>query len=412
MTGLDQITLRAALARAMKAIIALLALFSPAANAAGTAPEIYFYPPPARLANGTLVASPLTVDVDQITVQFPQVEEMDGVVMMVPWSSLCTSAGQCHFEMIDKVLDYWKSRGKKVVLGISTAGPPVLTVQNGNPVYQGETPSWVSAGATTYQVKSDTIGHVGNTPQTDAMYPEYWDSRFAPLFIDLIRQLGTRYNGNPTLSYVRISTGLLGEDAPGPFGPHQDRAPGYSFKAWVAYTHRIVDTYAQAFPRSRLEFDISYLPWGYVAGDDADKKSTDELVADLDQKGVFVAFNGWQANALTWLQHAEVPGYSLNRLMHYLVERRHKNLPIGLEAVGPMTVPSMQNITSLAEVAHELQPQRLVFFGTDAGGIAYVRHGSSPTTATSEEWMKTHSLSLAQMGQLSIKLLQAVHDGH
>ncbi|HUZ64016.1 MAG TPA: hypothetical protein VMU82_09950, partial [Acetobacteraceae bacterium] len=99
------------------------------AGAAGFAPpQLFFYPPPYQLADGSLVASPVTVAAAQITTQFPRIREMSGVALLVYWSRLCPTAGRCDFSLIDKVLRYWGARGKKVVLGVATVGFPIKTM--------------------------------------------------------------------------------------------------------------------------------------------------------------------------------------------------------------------------------------------------------------------------------------------
>jgi hypothetical protein len=373
--------------------------------------EVYFYAPPYRLTDGSVISSPLTVAAEEITTQFPVIAEMDGVVLQLAWSQLCPQRNRCDFSIVDETLRFWGQRGKKVVLGISPAGPPVKTIRDGQPKLMSETPDWALSAVATYEAQSHPIGRIDGGDPVTARFPEYWDERFAPLLIELVQALGRRYDGNPTLSYVRISTGLVGEDEPTPFGTHPERAPGYTFPKWLDYSRRIVDAYRAAFPHSMLEFDISFLPWGYAAGEERDKEATDAFVADLNRSGVFLAFNGLQGDALQWLQHAEIPGFALNRIMHYLAERRHNGLPIGLEAIGPMMVPKMQDIGSMAEIFRVLRPQRLVLFGLDAGSINYVRDGLGPNNSTSVQWMQGRPQSLRELGNLSLQLLDALRRG-
>lgn len=372
-------------------------------------PALYYYPPPVELADGSVISSPLMISVDQMTISFPVVEEMTGVVIALPWSTLCPEQLHCDFGLIDQVLAYWGRRGKKVVLGISTAGPPFKAIVSGQKVLIAETPDWVFRTVASYDGPAHAIGRIGTGPSdiVTVKFPEYWDARFPPLFIHLIHELGRRYDGNPTLSTVRISTGLVGEDAPTPFGVNPAKAPGYTYAKWLRYSQTIRDAYAAAFPHTALEYDISYLPWGYANGDAAEKQLTDAFMHGLERSHLLLAFNGLQPDALVWLQHAEIPGFALNRVMHYLQQHQRRSLPIGVEAVAPIMVPKMQNIAALAHIFRDLHPQRLVLFGLDAGSVNDIRHGPNATNKSAIRWMAGRPQSLEELGKLSIQLLDA-----
>ena len=390
-------------------VVCLVMAFCQEGTAYAARPELYYYPPPVQLVDGSLIASPLMISVDQITTSFPVVEEMAGVVIALPWSRLCPEELHCDFGLIDQVLSFWGSRGKKVVLGISTAGPPVKTIVEGHPVLVTETPEWVFKTVASYDGPAHSIGRIGTGPSdvVTVKFPEYWDDRFPTLFIRLIRELGYRYDGNPNLSYVRISTGLVGEDAPTPFGVDPAKAPGYTYAKWLRYSQTITDAYVAAFPHSRLEYDISYLPWGYTKGDAADKQATDAFMHGLERSRLLLAFNGLQPDAFVWLQRAEIPGFALNRVMHYLREHQQQSLPIGLEAIGPIMVPKMQDVGVLGQIFRGLHPQRLVLFGLDAGSVNYIRHGPNATNQSSIQWMAGRPQSLEDLGKLSVQLLEA-----
>jgi len=131
------------------ATVAILAsiswLSSTLARAGGPGPpELYFYPPPYKLPNGSLSPSILTVAPEQITDLFPSVKEMDGVVLLVAWNQLCPRANSCDFSLIDRVLNYWGPRGKKVILSLSTMGLPVKVMVDGRERFLEETPEWAT----------------------------------------------------------------------------------------------------------------------------------------------------------------------------------------------------------------------------------------------------------------------------
>ncbi len=390
------------------AIFALFIGLSPAQSQAEAArtPEIYFYPPPYRLADGTLAGSPLALGTDQLTTLFPDVKEMTGVVVMLPWSTVEPEEGHYDFSLIDTVLSYWKARNKKVVLGISTSGPPIKMIRDKTAYIQSETPAWVTTKVSSYQDEDESIGKIAGTGKVHDTVPAYWDPRFAPFYTRLIQELGRRYDGNATLSYVRIGTGRVGEDFPTIYGAHPEKAPNYDPMKWITYSQQIVEAYEKAFPHSQLEFDLGWVAWIYSTGDGALKSAADHFMEGLIHDHVFVTFNGWQNQAIQWYRNAGKPGFGPNRIMFYLDQRRRSGQPIGLEALTPMFGPNMQETAKLAELAKALQPKRLVFFGIDAAGISFVRNGPSASTSTAQQWMKDEKLK--EMGLLSIRLLDEV----
>src|SRR5579864_5029408 len=114
-------------------------------NFAAGRPALFFYSPPFRPAGSLTLRSPPTLSADQITTLFPAIPEMSGVVLMVYWSTLCPQADSCDFSLIDKTLDYWGRRGKKVLLAVATMGFPDSLPVHGTETLVGATPDWVLA---------------------------------------------------------------------------------------------------------------------------------------------------------------------------------------------------------------------------------------------------------------------------
>lgn len=147
-------------------------------------PELYFYPAAYKLADGSLTGDILTVAPEQITTQFPVVREMSGVVMKLYWSELCPTANSCNFSIIDTALAYWGARNKKVVLQVSTMGPPIKVIENGNARFVTQTPSWVLQQVDTYPARAETLGQIKGFDNenghsiVDTVYPSYRDTRW------------------------------------------------------------------------------------------------------------------------------------------------------------------------------------------------------------------------------------------
>lgn len=381
-------------------------LFRITSAAGGGRPELYFYPPPTKINHGYLIASPLSLSIDQVTTSFPEIGEMTGIILVIPWSSINPHRGHYNFTLIDSALTFWRGKGKKVVLAISTGGPPILSCNDRGCSYEPQTPTWVSELRLTYTATTSTIGHLEANKRIESEFPSYWDPRIIPLLSEVIGILGQRYDGNPTLSYVRASAGLVVEDEPTPFGAKPEKAPGYTFQRYIEYLSKILDLFQVSFKRTSVEFDISFIPWGYTFGKADDKSKADQFVERLQKEDVFLAFNGWESNASIWFDHSELPGFALNRLMHYLRQDVASGASIGLEAIGPIFVPKMGDNQMLALLAERLNPSRVVFFGSDAAGVLYVRSGSSKQTLDSEAYMQGRPVSLTQLGMRSIDLIE------
>ena len=370
------------------------------------APELFFYPPPIRLADGALVYSPVTFAPEQLTSDFPQIDEMSGVVLIAYWSTICPTENACNFELIDRVLDYWKARKKKVVLSIATVGFPIRVYQDGQSRELNATPDWVLRRVTTFSEPSRVITAIGEPPhQSLAVFPVYNDPSFVSEIRKLVAQLA-RYDGNSTIAQVRISAGLLGEDNPSVDGL-KSRMPGFSDTVWTNYCRLMLDIYAEKFHRTQLEFDLGRISWSGALGDEAQKRLEATLITELQNKHALIAFDGLESSTLSVLE-GPVDRKTLGpaRTLSRLVATKQKGESIGLESAAPLQVPRMNDIASIEATIEKIMPSRLVLFGTDAGIINLARTGENPTNETTRRFISKDRRS--EEGARAINLLKQI----
>jgi hypothetical protein len=376
-----------------------------ATTAAGAVPALYFYPAPYRLPDGTLLPAILTVAPEQITSLMPEIREMRGVVLVAAWAQLCPARERYDFTLIDRALDYWGARQRKVVLNLSTMGPPVKHVGDGPTRFVSHTPDWVLREVRTYQAEEATFGVIAGMNVADGashvqmQVPILDDKSFLADLAATVRALGRRFDGNRALAYVRISTGKLGEDNPIPpagGGLQAVRAiPDFSIAGWLRGCERITEIYRDAFHATPLEFDISFLAAAYARTANQDeRRQIDRFVSDLVAHGVFIAFNGLGA-----------PG--VEQALQFLQQARQAGGKIGLEAVGPITNPAMQDSAAVRQVLQAVKPDRLVLIGLDAGVLQVGRQGPGPANATTRAFIARQDRPIGVFAGLAEQVLKA-----
>ena len=350
--------------------------------------ELYFYPAPYRLATGEIMYTPFAVDEASFTSGFPQVAEMSGVVVMPYWSHVSPRAGFHDLGLVDRALDYWKPRGKTVVIGVVTVGYP-LRSRRGELV--GATPDWLMRQIDTYEQACDFVGtvHPVEPARTRFRFPSYWDPRFLAAQAQLVAELA-RFDGHPAVSKVRIATGITAEDNP-TFDGLRSAMPGFSNLAWIDYCRKLLRLYRTAFRRTALEFDLDRMGWIKATGTPADRRAADAFVSELDRAGVFLAMNGLDTpNALDWLDKG-VAGTT--RSIEYLVQRRRKGRPVGLEGAG-LDGLGQADLQTQARVFDAVGASRIVLFSDGACALDFVRAGADPRNATARELFGEAKLSV------------------
>jgi len=404
------------------AIVTLLAqlcvALSPGAQVKAAAPKLYFYPAPYRLPNGTLSPSILTIAAEQITTLFPEITEMEGVVLLVSWAQLCPTRASCNFTLIDEALDYWKLRNKKVILSLSTMGLPVKIMLDGHESFMEQTPAWVLHDVGTYSAHVRTIGVIEGVDVSatgshiDTAIPSPFDPNFLRDVSLLAKQVAAKYDGNSTISNVRIATGSMGEDNPIPpsgAGLVADQQiPGFTVSKWIDYCEKVTAIYVDAFRRSPLEFDISFIPVAYgKIATSGERAETDKFLRYLDDKHILVGFNGLESADLQYLRETSGPGPV--HALAFLRKSKRRGGQIGLEAIGPIASnPRIQDLSAVSETLKETGADRLVLFGIDAGAINFARNGGNPANASSVQFITNQGKSVEATGQQVAHLLQLV----
>ena len=349
-------------------------------EASAEPPQLFLYPPGYTLANGTWVAATITTNLRQATEAFPTTGNLKGVVLAVYWSQLCPKENQCNFRLVDAALRYWGARGKKVVLSVPTVGFPAERMSTDGPKFETATPGWVLAQVKTYQhITNTAIGVIPGIRPPSMTYPVYNDRRFLNLVQKLVRELG-RFDGNPDIAQIRISTGLQAEDNPS-LDAFKWTIPGMNDLAWIAYCRDVTSMFLNVFHRSQTEFDLDRLSWIAVTGSTTARRDAENFVHLLIHRKVFLAFNGLSPSSADSARE-KIPKTGPAQSLKYLAFAQAHGDGIGLEAAQPLYTRMMQGIPQIAEAIIILHPDRLVLFG-DAGAASQTANSEERTFSTS-----------------------------
>ena len=341
---------------------------------AQSATHLYFYPPAYRFQDGRALDSPQTVSTAQITTEFPEIHEMNGVVLMIYWSTLCPHKGTCDFKIIDETISYWAQRGKKIVLDVATIGFPIRKLSNGVETIQNATPDWVLAKVRNYKFKTRVLG-VNSAQRIDGVFPDFRDSAFVSEVDKLTRMLGI-YDGNVAISQIRIATGMMGEDNP-MVGSLSAPLAGYKEQMWLDYCRAITNNFIRVFHQSELEFDIGRLSWMYAVGGPTDKGLVDEFVNYLANHRIMLAFDGLGSQFRKLNDDGQFEKNGIARSAYYLKLFKRQGLRVGLEAIGPMASAQMQDADEILMAIKDINTDRLVFFQDMAALVNYDRYGKN-----------------------------------
>jgi hypothetical protein len=360
--------------------------------------EIYFYP----FVTEDSFLHEFDPDwiVKNATVNFPTIKEMSGISVIIYWSQLCPSIGQCNFGIIDHILDFWRKSGRKVVLCVATIGAPIEKDKGGAVEFVSATPDWVLAKTGTFLAESNNfIGAyrhwrgISNNPDYKFRFPRYDDPRFVNEVKRLVRALGRRYDGNPVISYMRIGTGKSGED--NPYG--RVGTPWFTNRLWVGFSRQVANLYLADFRKTQLEFDIGWT--GIVAAgaktatpiQEGDRQMAQEFIDYLVAKKIFIAYNGIappptknvQMNATAANPAGNCDGHNSQpddttpatdaALYFQIAKLRDRGIPFGLEG-NALTDPCM-NVGRISSILEQYRPKRFIFFGDAAAIINFQREG-------------------------------------
>ena len=383
-------------ARSRLAFAACFVFLTIALAQAGQPPDLYFYPPSYRYEDGHGLNSPQTMTLKQATIDFPQIREMAGVVLMVYWSTLCPREDMCDFSLIDDTLSYWARREKKVIIDVATMGFPILKDVGGKERIENATPDWVLRRTRSYELRTEVLGAARESNQIVGVFPDFRDPKFFSEVKRLIRLLA-RYDGNSAVSQIRIATGMMGEDNP-MVGPLSSPIAGYKEDMWLNYCRTVVAQYIQTFRRTELEFDIGRLSWMYSNGSTSDRIDVDNFVKYLARNRVLLAFDGLGSDSYEMLSSGLSDSNGVARSLFYIVQLKHEGYRVGLEAIGPVVGPRMTNIDGIARTIVSIVPNRLVFFQDFAALLNYSREGLNPRNDLTIRSLKADQINTFALG--------------
>lgn len=164
----------------------------------------------------------------------PQTYPVIGGEMIFTWKNIEYAANKYNWGNVDKFVADMASQGKRAVLRINS--------------YDGECCGGSSVPA---HLKASTPNIVIRCGGTEI--PRYWDASYRNAFSRLIRAFGARYNNDPRVAWIEISTGIFGETAPA-----EDKhdacleAAGLTSNLWIQTVNWSTDLYRQAFPDKEL----------------------------------------------------------------------------------------------------------------------------------------------------------------
>jgi hypothetical protein len=341
------------------------------------------------------------------TTHFPAIKEMSGIAIILDWAQLCPTEGHCDFAMIDQILEFWRQRGKKVILSVATTGAPIEKVEGNKREFVSATPDWVLGKVATFQSESNNFKgafldwrSMANNSQYQYAFPRYDDPHFMEEVEKLVRSLGERYDGNPAIAYMRIATGKGGED--NPYGRTNGMGagtgmPGFTNSLFISFSRRVTDSYLENFRKTRLEFDIGWT--AIVAAGvrnatpitPAEQQQARQLLDYIIDKKIFVAYNGVAPRPRVEVRGATAanpddvvcPGYSprpdqntpAGSAAAYAVLARLKQngIPFGLE--GNALSDPCQSPQRIGAILEFYKPARFVFFGDAAAVINFFQEG-------------------------------------
>jgi len=142
------------------------------------------------------------------------------------WKEIEVAPGVYDWSQFDGWIASESSQGKPVALGIDSC------TSGGN-----MSPAWIP--------KVLCGGRI---------IPDYWSSEFRSSFQQLIQAFGERYNDDPRVEWIEISTGRDGENQPG-LNDDMDKcllALGYTSEDWVGFVNEVLGYYRDAFPDKPL----------------------------------------------------------------------------------------------------------------------------------------------------------------
>jgi len=208
-------------------------------------------------------------------------EDVSGLSVIFPWRSLEPQEEEYNWKPIDELLKAVKQHNKTLILRVSTCG---LDIDG-----QSDSPAWVLDS----NIKK--VSYNGADGKSYSM-PIFWDTNYLAKWNNFIKDMGERYDKNPSLHSIGITGGGIGGGTfviphVGSTAPENQKATkeandqleetlkkeyGLNQRQIVEHWKYVADLFPQAFPTARLNFNIDG-PIRGRAGQDALDEISDYL---------------------------------------------------------------------------------------------------------------------------------------
>lgn len=319
---------------------------------------LYSYVAP-YVENGEIFTSPILTSPNQVAMLGDFGPTVDGVVLLVYWSLLCPRKEECNFKVIDSAIELLSNKGKKIALNIVTVGYPILMSKNYSGKIENATPTWIMEETIGFNRKTTVIER-GVYKKSTWKFPYYRDKYFQEESLKLIKLLGEKYNNNSNISFVRIGTGVVGEENPSTNGKNTE-IPSFTNKEWYGYVKKISNSYIKSFPDKELELDIVWAGWVQKYGTPKDNIILNEFLQYLGEKNIVLGFNGMRASSIDEYSNGDSPHANNLRI---LSKYKKAGKSVSLEGYGPPWEESMMPYKNLVEIICEIKPLRVNYFGS------------------------------------------------
>ena len=239
-------------------------------------------------------------------------------VQYARWYEINPAPGQYNWERIDRYLRAVAPAPVKFFVTVARSDVAASGV-----FFADDTPEWVYA-STRPVVDGRKVGHKLTCGGYTGVIPAYDDAAWRSAYYEMVRALGARYDGNPQMAQVIVSTGMDSETQPIKdskcdwqgamriqasaveyrFGhdPRPDGVKGFVFAA--------MDVYAEAFPHTQLL--LNNAPGGQARKARADYAS--KLGIGLQHSGMWVdldSHEGYDGTIGSWTMMGAYAGTGL-----------------------------------------------------------------------------------------------------
>ncbi len=212
-------------------------------------PTATLLPPPAKPIRGLFAILPRNEDA--IPAEVLASPYIAGITVQISWSTLQPTPKDYAWDVLDGAISRAAAAGKKVAL---------------RPLAGVGSPAWLykTAGVKkfTFTPESDLYHPLEFGKEISLPYP--WDKALIGAWSAFVQALGQRFDPDPTLVRVAVS-GPMYQQAE-TYLPHDEAVltdwakNGYFLNVIQAVWQKMLDVYAQAFPRTPFTLDLNPMP--------------------------------------------------------------------------------------------------------------------------------------------------------